>query len=66
MTVETLTDWYDVLRLLHDAGYTLRQMQYDIDAPEGFHARFIAPGQPVLEIVTHSQDVHDAILAFKG
>jgi len=66
MTVETLADWYDVLRLLTDAGYTLWQMQYGIDAPEGFQARFIAPGQLTLEVITHAQDVHDAVLAFKG
>jgi hypothetical protein len=65
MVIEPLSDWYDILHLLHDAGYTLWQMQYGIDAPEGFQARFIAPGRPTLEIVTHAQDVRDAILGYR-
>ena len=54
------------MHLLTDAGFILWQMQFAVDHPEGLHACFVATGRPMIEVVTHSQAVRDAILAFKG
>ena len=45
-------------------SYGLYVFQHDYDNPEGFHAWFEAPDMPNIEIVTHNQDVNEAILHF--
>lgn len=39
-------------------------MQYGIDRPEGFIARFYADDLPAVEIVTYDPGVRDAVLAY--
>jgi hypothetical protein len=65
MKIDSLEDWNALLPLLVDAGYSLWQMQHGIDHPQGFHAWFIASGRRDIEVVTHSLEVHAAILAYR-
>lgn len=62
MQIESLGKWITVSVELSAKGYSLYMTQYGIDRPEGFHAWFLLDKTPGVEIVTHSQDVHDAIL----
>jgi hypothetical protein len=65
MTLIESIDYWDALSAeLQASGYTLYQMQYSIQHPEGFHARFWLSGRPLVEIVTHNYDVYMAIRKF--
>ena len=66
MDINNLESWNNLLPLLRDAGYSLWQMQYGVDLPEGFHAWFVASGRRDIEVVTHSPEVHAAILAYRA
>ncbi len=45
-------------------GYTIFQMQYGTDVPEGLHVRFWAATKPDVMVVTHNRAVHEAILRY--
>lgn len=64
MTVETLEKWSKVAEILHGMGYTIFQMQYGTDVPEGLHVRFWAATKPDVMVVTHNRAVHEAILRY--
>lgn len=63
--IETLGQWRAMADDLMEDGYTLYQMQYGTDLPQGFHATFWRSGWPDIEVVTHSAAVHDAIVKFR-
>jgi hypothetical protein len=63
--VKTLEQWNNISVKLSLDGYRLWQWQYDIHAPEGFHARFFALGKPNIEVVTHSKEVYDSIMKYQ-
>ena len=58
--IETLSKWFVLKQMIKDKGYTLWQMQYDWDNPEGYHVGYIN-GNKRLEVITHSKDVADDI-----
>ena len=62
--VETMEKWNRFAVKMSAHGYGLCVFQHDYDDPEGFHAWFEAPDMPNVEIVTHNQDVNEAILHF--
>lgn len=64
MRVESLEKWYEVSAKLSEKRYSLYTMQFDVNHPEGFHAWFLLHSTPGVEIVTHDQAVHDAILRY--
>ena len=66
MNVETMEAWNDIVRLLMDAGYTVWQVQYSVDAPEGLHVSYWAPERPILEMVTHSPEVAEVMSKWRG
>jgi hypothetical protein len=66
MIIESLDEWITFAARLFDEEFSLWQMQYHIEHPEGFQARFYAPGRKDIEVITHSAEVHDAILKFKS
>ena len=65
MQIESLDDWREYSDILHRMGYTVFQLQFDTKSPEGFRAPFILSGCPDVEIVTHSEVVHDAIVKYE-
>ncbi len=65
MNIESLEKWNRVAEKLRYYDYQLWQWQYDVDAPEGFYARFIASGWPEIEIVTHDENVYNAIMQYR-
>jgi antibiotic biosynthesis monooxygenase (ABM) superfamily enzyme len=65
--IDTLEQWAALAAKLAEHGYRLWQMQYGVDQPEGFHAWFFRPGKPQdFEVVTHNNDVYNAIINFKA
>lgn len=62
--IDSLDVWQTLSAELSSHGYRLWQMQYGIDRPEGFIARFYAESLPAVEIVTFDADVRHAVLAF--
>jgi hypothetical protein len=56
-----MESWYDLTRLLVDAGYTVWQVQFAVDSPEGLHVSYWAKGRPVLEVVTHSEQIAEVM-----
>lgn len=65
MQIESLEKWAEASVKLSTKGYGLYMMQYDVNHPAGFHAWFLVDKTPGVEIVTHSQVVHDAILKYQ-
>ena len=65
-TIETIEDWTALLPLLVDGGYKPWQYQYHVDLPEGLHVCFGAPDRSDIEVITHSHEVHAAIVAFRS
>lgn len=63
--IESLEQWTALSAELSTHGYQRWQIQYGTDYPEGFHTWFWASDRPVLEIVTHSDAVHDAIVKYR-
>ncbi|NMA24660.1 MAG: hypothetical protein GX936_03225 [Clostridiales bacterium] len=63
--IDTLDHWYTFADMLSAAGYRLSSSQGNENGPEGFQARFLAPGRPDLEISTHNADVYSAMLKYK-
>lgn len=64
--IDTIEEWNRIAKLLQDKEYSLFQMQYGIDSPEGFHAWFIKKGgSHNYEVVTFNQEVHDGIVNYK-
>ncbi|MPN21547.1 hypothetical protein SDC9_168927 [bioreactor metagenome] len=64
MRIENIEKWNEVSVKLSARGYSLYQMQYAIDLPEGFHATFFSKESPLVEIVTYNNAVYDAILRY--
>ena len=58
--IETLSKWLVLKQMIKDKGYTLWQMQYSWDNPEGFHIGYMK-GDKRLEVITHNKDVADDI-----
>ena len=54
------------LSKLRANGWTVWQMQYRWNEPEGFHAWFMKAGESDIEIVTFSENVQMAIVEFNG
>ena len=65
MRIESLEKWSEYAVWLSTKGYSLYMMQFGVDLPEGFHAWFLLNETPGVEIITHSQAVHDAILKYQ-
>jgi len=64
--IETIEDWNDLAKTLKEFDYSLVQMQYGIEYPEGFHVWFSVPGTfSRLEVVTHSEKVAMAIMEYR-
>lgn len=64
--IDSLDAWLPLSEELSSHGYRLWQMQYGIDRPEGFIARFYSDGMPAVEIVTFDAAVREAVLAYDG
>lgn len=58
--IETLSKWLVLKQMIKDKGYTLWQMQYDWDNPDGYHVGYMN-GDKRLEVITHCKDVADDI-----
>lgn len=65
-SIESFEQWAMLAVVLTDHGYHLRQAQYDTQYPEGFYVWFRKFGKPDIEVVTHNDTVHDAIIKFKA
>ena len=61
--MEKCTRFLDECR---ERRWQLWQMQYRYDDPEGFHAWFMKAGELDIEIVTHNEDVQEAIVNFNA
>jgi len=64
MRINSIEKWNEVSQKLLAHNYSLFQMQFSIDHPSGFHAWFTAHDMPQVEIVTRSEEIHDAILKY--
>lgn len=64
--IETTEKCSEFLAKLRERGYYLWQMQYRWDADEGFHAWFYKPGHEDIEVVTHKEQVQEAILDYNS
>jgi len=64
LIIESIDEWHDYARLLSKMGYDLWQTQFDIDAPEGFHAWFVNSGTHQIEVATHNKAIYDAIIRY--
>lgn len=64
--IDTMERWADALAYFVKHGYTLYQMQYGVNEPQGFHAVFFSKTLPLIEIVTFSRDVADAIVGYNA
>jgi len=66
MLIESLEKWNEIAEMLLKHGYGLWETQYDIFAPEGFKAKFGSAnsGYSIVEIVTHSKSVYEAIIRY--
>ena len=63
--VGSLAQWEELFVNLTTNKYRIWQTQYDTKSPEGFHTWFYSTGKPELEVVTHNEAVHDAIVNYK-
>ena len=61
-TMEKCNRFLDKFRV---NGWEVWRMQYYWDLPEGLHAWFRKTGETDIEVVTHNENVHKAILKFK-
>jgi hypothetical protein len=52
------------LKKLRDNSWSLWQMQYTWNDPEGFHAWFMKKGEKDIELVTYSEEIQDKIVKF--
>ncbi len=64
-TISSLPEWYALSAKLRDRGYILWQSQYMWDMPEGYHAWFWLDDKEQIEAITHSEEVHRAIIEYK-
>lgn len=65
MNVETLDEWYQQAKTLHELNYFVVTMQYAADSPYGYHVTFMSKNSgKKLEVITHSAEVQNAIYAF--
>lgn len=64
--VESMEKWNEVAPKLWEWNFHPWQFQFDVNQAEGFHALFSAFGSGLqdVEIVTHSQDVREAIFKY--
>ncbi len=67
MRIDSIDEWLKAAKQLSERGYTLWQTQFDIDSPEGFIARFMAPDgkRKPAEISTKSATVKQAVMRYK-
>jgi hypothetical protein len=63
--LKSVAEWYEIKQKLIDNNYRIWQMQYHIDAPEGFHVWFTALGKRDVEFITYDKKVYDDIIQFK-
>lgn len=59
--IEEIETWIALKRLIVAKGYTLWQMQYSWDNPEGFIAGFMKHDKR-LTLITHNKDIEDDII----
>jgi hypothetical protein len=64
--IETLEKCNKFLAGCRQRGWKVWQMQYKYYSPEGFHAWFILPREPDIEVVTHNKAVQDAIVEYNS
>lgn len=62
-TVVSLSEWLILSAKLRRRGYTLWQSQH---IPGDFYAWFWLDGKEQIEVVTHSEEVKDAIMRYKA
>jgi hypothetical protein len=60
--INTMNDCKKLIQALKDKGYTLWQMQYSWDLPEGFLCWFMKAGKDDIEIHTKNADVQKALI----
>ena len=67
MLIDSLAQWADAAKSLSERGYARWQTQFDIDDPNGFHARFMVPDDsaPRVQLVTFNAEVRDAMMRYK-
>jgi hypothetical protein len=63
--IETIEKCNEFLARCRANGWQLWQMQYRWNEPEGFHAWFMKPGEPDIEIITYNRKVQEAIVGFE-
>lgn len=56
-TIETVAKCTRYLARLRELGYTVCQTQYGTWTQEGYHIWFWKTGEPLIEIVTHNEQV---------
>jgi hypothetical protein len=65
-SVETMEKCNRFLDKLRANDWSLWQTQYKWDSAEGCHAWFWHTGQKDIELVTHNEDVQNAIVKFSA
>ena len=65
-TIETMNECNKFLTERRENGWRVWQMQYQWNNPEGFHAWFMKHGEPDIEVVTHNEQVQEAIVNFNA
>lgn len=63
--IETMEKCNKFLEECRQRGYTVWQMQYRWDEPEGFHAWFYKSGHEDIEVITHNKQIQQAIVKFE-
>jgi hypothetical protein len=63
-TINDITECKWFLDNLRATGWTVWQMQYRWNHPEGFHAWFMLAGHEDIEVVTKNKDVQKEIVAY--
>lgn len=58
--INDIKEWNIFKQALKDRGYTIFQMQYDVNHPEGFHVWFIHKDKSV-ELITYNKKIRDDI-----
>ena len=62
--ISTLANYRKWEQWFRDNDYAPWQYQYGWDSPEGLHAWFAKAGEKDIEIVTHDEEVREAIMKF--
>lgn len=62
--IETIEDWNDLQKMLLEFDYRIWQMPYYVNGASEFHALFKSRNDYSVDVITHNQEVTDAILAY--